>query len=45
MELVELDIEASFDEITDYIDRLYLELFGKSEVLTSKVKRKVQEQC
>jgi len=44
MELVELDIASSFDEITDYIDRLYLELFGKDEVLTSQVKNKTHQQ-
>ncbi len=44
LELVELDIASSFDEITDYIDRLYLELFGKDEVLTSEVKKKIHQQ-
>lgn len=44
MELVELDIASSFDEITDYIDRLYLELFGKDELLTAEVKEKIQTQ-
>ena len=44
MELVELDVATSFDEISDYIDRLYLELFGKDEVLTPEVKNKIHQQ-
>ena len=44
LELVELDKKTSFDEITGYIDRLYLELFEHDEVLTSDVKHKIHQQ-
>ena len=44
LNLIELDIESSFDEIVGYIDRLYLELFGVDEVLTSNIKQEIHQQ-
>jgi len=44
MKLTELDMSNSFDEITQYIDLLYAELFGNDALLSKQVKNDIKGQ-
>jgi len=44
MKLIELDLSNSFDEVSQYIDLLYRELFGEEAVLSSQIKDDFKQQ-
>jgi GNAT superfamily N-acetyltransferase len=44
MKLIELDLATSFDEVTQYIDLLYAELFGDEALLSKHTKLDIQQQ-
>jgi len=44
MKLIELDLGTSFDEVTQYIDLLYAELFGEEALLSQQTKLDIQRQ-
>ena len=44
MTLIELDLEHSFEEISEYIDLLYREIFGEEVLLSSQIKADIKQQ-
>jgi len=44
MKLIELALDNCFNEITQYIDLLYLELFGEEALLSSQIKADIKQQ-